>query len=160
MKIAHTALIIVGAAALGGYIYWAGGNAREDRIRAELAARVEKTAVETVTVRDVRYVRDTVRLRQVITRYDSARVTDTLVVTEHDTAVVYIPRAIADTAVAVCLSVIRSCESRVAARDSLLAAKDLRIHALEQLRPSRFRMWLDRALYFGAGAGTGALLRR
>lgn len=154
----------VGIALVACFLLYVYGRCEGERIGAASERLKDsnvavKIAAETVRVRDTIYRRDTIRFRSVLTKYDSTRVTDTLVVTQHDTAVVYIPRAVADTAIQVCRSVILSCESRVAARDNVIIAKDSTIAALKASKPSGLRTWLDRALWLSAGAGLHAIAK-
>ena len=61
------------------------------------------------------FVTDTVRLRAVLTRWDTIRTRDTIVVD----SIVYVPRTIVDSIVAACRPLPTSCQSLVAAvRDS------------------------------------------
>ena len=124
--------------------------------RAEVAARAVVIRTAAVAKADTVY-RDSLRvLNRWRDRWDTVRVRDTLVVTRNDTAVVYVPRAAADSVVKACFAVVRSCEARVAARDSLIVSLKTSIPPA----PSRLRVWGERALFVGAGVGIGAIVRR
>lgn len=128
------------------------------------AARVD-TLTRVVRQVDTAYIRDTVRLRYTRTQYDSIRLTDTVsLVVERpgkpDTVRVFIPRDVADTAIAACFQVVRSCESRVAARDSLIYALRGQISLAEKSRLSKLSRILNNALWLGAGYGLGKVTGR
>jgi hypothetical protein len=159
MKSSLTTPVLAAILLVAVYAY--GADQRRQGAQAERYKAVrasERVAVETVTVREVRYRRDTIHFRSVLTRYDSTRVTDTLVVTRHDTAVVFIERAVADSAVAACLRVVRSCESSVAGLRALVAAKDSVIVSMPK-PPSQLRVWGERAilakLFYELGKAAG-----
>ena len=120
--------------------------------RAEVAARRAVLYQRVVEKTDSVYTADTIRLRSWRDRWDTVRTRDTLVVDR----IVYVPRAEADSVVTACYAVLRSCETRVAARDSLIVS--LRASIPPTL--SRWRVWGERALFLGAGVGLGALVRR
>jgi hypothetical protein len=150
--------VVIGVLALSAFGAWSLHERQVGALNAELRAlRLEgKAAAETVKVRDVRYVRLRDTLRQVITRWDSVRVRDTLTAFVHDTAVVYVPRATADTAIRVCQRVVVDCEARVSARDALLANRDATIAVLKAHQPST----VGTVLKVGLGAAGGFLLGR
>lgn len=146
------------AALLWGILTWQAISAAEERgVR---KARLERLAaqIETLEVRvqklDTVYLTDTIRLARWRTVWDSVRVTDTVV----RDSVVYVARGAADSTISACYAVVRSCEARLAARDSL--ASSLRA-GLTQARAndSKVGVWADRALWLGAGIGVGAILR-
>lgn len=124
--------------------------------RAEAAAQQVREVERLVVMRDTLYVRDTIRLTRWRERWDSVRVTDTLVL--HD--IVYVPRDAADSVISACYAVVRSCEARVAARDSLIVTLQEVIKAERDKRPSALRVWAERALWLGAGVGVGAVVAR
>lgn len=91
------------------YLSWRDGQ--------QLATVVTREVVRAESV----FVTDTVRLRAVLTRWDTVRATDTVVVNN----VVYVPRTIVDSIVAACRPLPTSCESLVTAvRDSARAVRD------------------------------------
>lgn len=93
------------------------------------------------TILDTTYLTDTVVRRVARTRYDTVRVTDTIV--RNDT--VFVPRAVADSAVATCERVIVSCEARLAISDSTATFwRDSAMRAPE--RPSMARVAIVSAL--------------
>jgi hypothetical protein len=107
-----------------------------DRSFAQSEARRWRTSYDSLTKLsarvDTQYVRDTIRLRGVaLVRYDTARVRDTL----WRDSVVYVPRAVADEAVAACLAVVETCEERVSLRDQRIAALEAEGRALAAQRP-------------------------
>jgi len=102
---------------------------------------------------DTMYVRDTVRFARWRDRWDSVRVTDTVTVRD----VVYVPRDVADSTISACRLVIASCESRVAARDTLILALRGALKAEQSSKPSALRVALDRAVWASAGLGVGFL---
>lgn len=124
--------------------------------RAAASAATIRTLRDTVRVRDIEYRRDTVRLTRWRERWDSVRVTDTVTVAE----IVYVPRAVADSVVSACYAVLRSCEARVAARDTLIAALRGSLAAEQAARPSVVRVALDRAVWTAVGVGIGAVILR
>jgi fructose-1-phosphate kinase PfkB-like protein len=54
---------------------------------------------------------------------------------------------------------VRSCESRVAARDSLAAALQAALKAERASKPSALRVGVDRALWAAAGLAVGLVVR-
>lgn len=126
---------------------------RHDAGRAVRAATI-RTITDTVRVRDIQYQRDTIRLTRWRDRWDSVRVTDTVTVAQ----VVYVPRTVADSVVSACYAVLRSCEARVAARDTLISTLRGALKAEQASRPSVVRVALDRALWAAVGVGIGAVL--
>jgi hypothetical protein len=124
--------------------------------RAEVAARAVVIRSGAVAKADTIY-RDSLRiLNRWRDRWDTVRVRDTIVIRRNDTTLVYVPRAAADSTIRACYAVLRSCEARVAARDSLIVS----LRASIPPTPSRLRVWGERALFLGAGVGIGAIVRR
>jgi hypothetical protein len=123
---------------------------------ADVASRQVADRVRIVRQVDSVYVRDTVRLARWRDRWDSVRVTDTVVVAD----IVYVPRDAADSTISACYAVIRSCEARVAARDSLAASLQGALQAERAARPSALRVGVDRALWAAAGLAAGMVLSR
>lgn len=88
--------------------------------------RPESAPVPTEIVREVVraesvFVHDTVRLTRLLTRWDTVRVTDTIVVN----GIVYVPRIVVDSIVEACRPLPTSCETLVTAvRDSAKAIGD------------------------------------
>jgi hypothetical protein len=149
----------IGLAIVAALVGYALHEARQTGIavgRAEVAAREVVVRSRAVAKADTVY-RDSLRvLDRWRDRWDTVRVRDTVVVTRNDTAVVYVPRTAADSIVKACFAVVRSCEARVAARDSLIVS----LRASMPPTPSRLRVWGERALFVGAGVGIGAIVRR
>jgi hypothetical protein len=143
---------------LSALVAW-GMHAAREQGRAEGRGEVVQARVDTLTqvvrVTDTVYRRDTLRLRVAVTQWDSIRVTDTLVREQ----VVYVPRAAADTVLAACRLVLRSCEARVAARDSLIHALNEQVRAVQATQPPAWRVWAERGLLLAAGVGVGQLGR-
>lgn len=117
----------------------------EDRVySAKLAALTDSLNVARAETarRDTIYVRDTVRYRETRVRWDSVRVTDTVVVD----SVVYVNRDVADSTVKACDDALASCGSLVLGlRSELATTNDLL--ALERKRPRPPRC----GLYAGYG---------
>lgn len=140
----RTSLLALGLVALAAY-FAGGASARRSAALAAAQARVD--TVERIVARTDTVYRAQVRtLTRELVRYDSARVTDTLVVTRHDTAVVYVERAAADNAVRECRALILTCSARVAAGDTLANALRGEIKALNAERPGWLETWGYRAL--------------
>lgn len=124
-RIALSAALLL--AAVAGFLGYELSSARAaeatlDRQMAALKVEVAHAQARADSLQRA-YRTDTVRLWRAVTRYDSTRVTDTLVRVDsvtHET-VVYVPRAVADTAIRACTLALRTCEQRVAAADSLTA---------------------------------------
>jgi hypothetical protein len=110
--------------------------------------------VMVVKMTDTAYRTDTIRLNRWRDRWDSVRVTDTLV----RDSIVYVPRDVADSTISACRSVVLSCERRVAARDTLIEALHASLRAERAAKPSRVRVALDRAFWAAAGVGVGVIL--
>jgi hypothetical protein len=149
----------IGLAIVAALVGYALHEARQTGIavgRAEVAAREVVVRSRAVAKADTVY-RDSLRvLNRWRDRWDTVRVRDTLVVTRNDTAIVYVPRAVADSTIRACFAVLRTCEDRVWARDSLIVS----LRASIPPTPSRLRVWGERALFVGAGVGIGAIVRR
>ena len=147
------------AALLGALVFGGVSQRSASYARAE-AKRLAVVVDSLLTVkakRDTLYTRDTLRLRPKITKYDTTRVTDTLV----RDSIVYIPRAVADDAIQACLAVVRTCEERIADRDALAATRERQWAAERAVLNARIpslREKLTRAgLVFGAGYLTAKL---
>lgn len=122
--------------------------------RAKWAAARVDTAARAVAKAETVYVRGRDRWRKAETLWDTVRLRDTVPVIvpgTPDTVEVYVPRAAADSVVNSCRSLVFACDARNAAKDSLTAALRQQIKAIESARPSRFSVWMNRALWFGAG---------
>lgn len=92
-----------------------------------------------------------------VTRYDTARVTDTVT---HD-SIVYVRRDVADSTVHACRAVLSSCALALAARDSVIAAQRVEIRAVRADRPSLLTRVAHDAAWLAVGyvagrAGIGA----
>jgi hypothetical protein len=122
--------------------------------RAEVAAR--EVVIRTVAVAKADTVyRDSLRvLNRWRDRWDTAYVAVDR--WKHDTVEVVRYVAVADSTIRACYAVLRSCEARVAARDSLIVS----LKASIPPTPSRLRVWGERALFVGAGVGLGAIVQR
>lgn len=109
-----------------------------------------RAATAVVHETDTLYRRDTLRAVRWATRYDTARVTDTLT---HD-SIVYVKRDVADSVVHACRDILSSCALALRARDGKIAA-------LEAARPSRLHTLITGGLLLGGGyvlgrSGVGA----
>jgi hypothetical protein len=103
-------------------------------------------AAGTVRRTDSLFFRDTVRLRDAVTRFvhrtDSLFVTDTFTVRER------IIVATADTVIRACQATVTSCQARVAARDSLIIVLGQQREADQRLAAARLRASRPRLLPF------------
>ena len=133
-------LVVVAVIALALY-----GREQRQRGRAEAqVAALEQLndSLKQVQARvEVVYRTDTVRLWRTLARYDTARVTDTL--TRNDT--VFVPRAVADEAVAACTATVLTCEQRVGVRDTRIRVLEQTIRVMPKPR-SAFWRWTERGL--------------
>jgi hypothetical protein len=138
-------LALVGVAWFGGCQY-----AENRQADARIAALTERNAYleDRVDIVDTVYDVDTVRFTRWRTKYDtladSVRITDTVWVKEMI--------AVADSTVAACTDALRTCEVRVAYRDSIIAVADS-ILATERKRGTDWKTKLG-WLLVGAAAGT------
>ena len=149
-----TALGIVLAAVLILKLYeWDAGRTARWSERERVAQALVDSLEGVARARDTVYVRDTVRLWRSVTAYDTARITDTL--TRNDT--VFVPRAVADAALAACLATVLTCEQRVADRDDQLRAAERRFEAHLKTHPSRVKTLVGDALKVLGGYGLGRL---
>lgn len=108
--------------------------------------------IREVVVAESVFVRDTVRLRSILTRYDTVRVRDTIVVDN----IVYVPRIVVDSVVAACRETVDSCERLVnAVRDSarVIGAKPWRSVGLEYPAGVYYEQDLLARLRAGASVG-------
>ena len=103
----------------------------EGRYQAEREALQKELATAQAEAgrRDTVFRRDTVRLTAWRTRYDSTRLTDTVVVD----SIVYVNRDVADSTVTACTNALQSCTSLLAAERSVAANLRQQI-ALERKR--------------------------
>ena len=141
--------------------YQRGQGRLEGRLEGVVAT--EQRLAKVVAKSDTVYLARTDTLRRFLTRWDSVRSTDTLLVPvpgKPESVTVYVPRATADTAIQLCTRTLNSCDASLRARDSLLVAQRAHIKGLEALKPSRFGGLLRNVLIFGAGVGAGSLIRR
>lgn len=121
---------------------------------ADSARRYVAARVTVVKMTDTVYSTDTIRFSRWRTRWDTARITDTVM----RDSVVYVNRDIADSTISACRAVVASCERRVAARDSLITALNASLKAERASRPSALRLALDRAFWAAAGLGVGVVV--
>lgn len=117
--------------------------------RARVADSTARALAQRVARVDTVYRRDTVRLRQQLTRWDTvtrevAALPDTVLVPVE--VVRWVARE-ADSTVQACRVVVLTCEQRVAVRDSLISAQRQQLRAALAQRPSRLRPWLERAAW-------------
>lgn len=111
---------------------------------------IEKLRLDTV------YVRDTVRMRVAVTRYDTARIRDTVV----RDSIVYVNRAAADDAVRACSAVVLTCERRLAVADSIGGTWRTQYESERSGRVAERRKGrLEKIGYALAGFGLGRLVR-
>ena len=123
--------------------------------RAEVAAREVLVKSRAVAKADTIY-RDSLKvLTRWKTRWDSIRVTDTIVITRDTGRVVYVPRAAADSALNVCYAVVRSCDRAGVAKDSLIAS----LRAGIPPDPSAWDTFRERAALVGFGVALAEVVR-
>lgn len=139
-----------------GFLLGAYAERRYDtRTSVPVAVARERTrvAVAVAARADTVWRTDTLRVTRTLTRYETARARDTVVVVRDSGAipVVYVRAAPADSAVQACRMVVRSCASALAARDSVIGAQRAEIRAIVAERPSLIRRVMGRAAWLGAG---------
>jgi len=136
---------LVVLAILGGWWFAAHEKAEGRREERESqAVALTHRLVDTVKKLDVRYQHDSIFTAKILTRYDTLKAT--LIV--HDTA--YIVKAVADSAVGACTSLLHSCDIRVALRDSVIAGLRLTL-ANAPKPPGFFAVWTPRVIAAGLG---------
>ena len=111
MRAIGRALACVGLIAIAAACGYVAGRRAIDTV----ASGVLDTLTEERARLDTVYARDTIRLWRAKMVYDTARITDTLV--RNDT--VFIPRMVADSAVASCIAAVATCEARAEVSDSI-----------------------------------------
>lgn len=145
--------VLAGAVCLVGAVWWYGSSQREAgrrEARLEAVTREEVRAAAVVRQRDTVFIARTDTLRRQLKLWDSVRVTDTLTVYtpgRPESVTVFVPRAVADTAIQLCTRTLSSCDASLRARDSLLTLKDAHIRSLEALKAKRCKL--------GVGLGVG-----
>lgn len=152
----RTAILITALAALLSFALYDTYSRGVAVGRSEVAARQLALYQKVVWRTDSIYTADTIKLNRWRDRWDTVRTRDTIAVDR----VVYVPRNVADSTITACYAVLRSCESRVAARDSVISAQNGTITALKAQAPSTVRLWLERGLWLAAGVGVGQLIPR
>lgn len=154
MTNARLILLALGAAAALVAGAWELG--RRDGMAAGLA--VEQAAVvETLAVLDTVYRRDTVRLRVLVTRWDTLR--QTVDRWKHDTITVVRVVQVADSTIRACTATVLTCEQRVAltTRRAELAEEELAIH--RRRIPTRREQAMTHGLAAAGGLAFGLLVR-
>lgn len=128
----------------------------------QVAVQQSRAAHAVTQKAETTYVATERTLTKTLTKYDTARVTQTIT---HD-SIVYVPRDVADSAVRACRDVLNSCAALHAADSAEIHALHVEIAARDADRPSRLRTLLtDGALVAGgyvlgrAGVGAGLSLR-
>jgi len=71
---------------------------------------------------------------------------------------VYVPRAVADSAINACFAVVRSCDRALAARDSFALGLEAQIHAMRASEPPAWRRWVQGGALILLGVGVGRIL--
>ena len=125
--------------------------------RASQAVRVVKHFTDSVKVLDPRYAKDSAKFAKQKTRYDTTRVHDTLpVIVERpgqpDTVRIFIPRDVADSALAGCTSLLHSCDIRLALKDSIIAGQQRQLAFAPKPR-GFLATWTERLASAGVGYG-------
>ncbi len=149
-------LILLALGAAAALIAGAWELGRRDGMAAGLASE-RAAVVETLVVLDTVYRRDTVRLRRLVTRWDTLR--QTVDRWKHDTLVVERVVQVADSTVRACRATVLTCEQRVAltTRRAELAEEELAIY--RRRVPTRREQALTHAAAAGAGVALGLLAR-
>jgi len=119
--------------------------------RARVADSTAKALGRTIRVTDTVYRRDTVRLTRRVQAWDTVtRVVEALPDTVRvPVEVVRWVVAEADSTIQSCLIVQRTCEQRVAQRDSLNAVLSQRLKIEQARRPAGWKRWAERAAWAG-----------
>lgn len=151
----RTAVLIVGLAALVSFALYDTYSRGVAVGRSEVAARQVAIYQRVVRQTDSVYRADTIRLRLWRDRWDTVRIIDTVIIDN----IVYVPRTVADSVVTACYAVLRSCEQRVAARDSVIRGLQGVITAKDAATPSVVRLWIERGLWMAAGVGVGSVIK-
>lgn len=146
-------LAVVGAVALGLSCY-AGAIGRDAQTRAEIArlTRALATARGRLPVTDTVYVRDTLTLTRTRRVTDSLLITDTVI--RADTV-----RLLVERERLACDAVVRTCETRIAERNVVIAGQDSLIAQLRKRSPFLLRIGKP-VLPFLGGVITGLIVRR
>ncbi len=154
MSQAKLMLLALGAAAALVAGAWELG--RRDGLAVGLATE-RAAVVETLAVLDTVYRRDTLRLRRLVTRWDTLR--ETVDRWKHDTITVERVVQVADSTVQACRATVLTCEQRVAlqARRAELAEEELGIY--RRRLPTRREQLLTHAAAAGAGVAVGLWAR-
>ena len=129
---------------------------RRDGLAQGLATE-RAAVVETLAVLDTVYQRDTVRLRRLVTRWDTLR--ETVDRWKHETLTVERVVQIGDSTVQACRATVLTCEQRVAlqAKRADLAEEEAAIY--RRRLPTRRDQLLTHAAAVGAGFVLGRLVR-
>jgi len=154
MSQARLVLLALGAAAALVAGAWELG--RRDG-RAEGLAVKRAAVVETLAVLDTVYRRDTLRLRVLVTRWDTLR--QTVDQWKRDTLVVERVVQVADSTIRACTATVLTCEQRVAltVRRAELAEEELAIH--RRRIPTRRGQAMTHGLAAAGGLALGLVVR-
>jgi hypothetical protein len=154
MSQAKLMLLALGAAAALVAGAWELG--RRDGLAVGLATE-RAAVVETLAVLDTVYRRDTLRLRRLVTRWDTLR--ETVDRWKHDTITVERVVQVADSTVQACRATVLTCEQRVAltTRRAELAEEELAIH--RRRIPTRREQAMTHGLAAASGLALGLLAR-
>lgn len=123
----------------------------------QIAHHDTERAVQRAAGADTVYRVDTLTAVRWLTRYQTARVTDTVTVVQRDTSIVYVRASVADSTVHACRAVLSSCALAVATRDSVIAAQRVEMRAVRADRPSLLSTVLHDAAWASAGYVAGRL---
>ena len=154
MTNARLVLLALGAAAALVAGAWELG--RRDG-RAEGLAVKRAAVVETLAVINTVYLRDTLRLRVLVTRWDTLR--QTVDRWKRDTLVVERVVQVADSTIRACTATVLTCEQRVAltVRRAELAEEELAIH--RRRIPTRREQVVTHGLAAAGGLALGLVVR-
>jgi hypothetical protein len=145
---------------LGAYVYHLGGEKALLQSRLHASDSTIAILAQRTATTDTVYVRDTVRLKGAIRRYETIK-------TQVETVTVAVPVEVvrevfvqADAALNACRSVIMTCEERVAQRDSTISLLRAQRPLIEGQRDGRFKRVIKTAGWFTLGVAGGYIVAK
>lgn len=126
--------------------------------QAELHSRIADSLVRTIKVREGDFNGQSARYERLRAAYRAKQPGPTLGDDYEIDEVEEILEA-ADTAVRTCRSLVRDCTLAISAKDRVIAAQDSTIQAIEALRPSPTKQFMETVLKVGIGIGIGYIVR-
>lgn len=145
---------------LGAYIYHLGGE--KALLQSRLHASDSTIAIlsQRTAITDTVYVRDTVRLKGAVRRYE-------VVKAQIETLTVSVPVEVvrevivqADAALSACRSVIMTCEERVAQRDSTVTLLRSQRPLIEGKKDGRVKQVIKAVGWLSLGVGVGYIVAK